>query len=93
MAGRYDGSIRINTLLNTDNFTGGVRNMRNDVNRLGRSIAGVRSSLGGLVKSLGVGLSIAGIVALGKQAIETASDIAEVQNVVDTAFGSMSYIM
>ncbi len=93
MAGRYDGSIRINTLLNTDNFTGGVRNMRNDVNRLGRSIAGVRSSLGGLVKSLGVGLSIAGIVALGKQAIETASDIAEVQNVVDTAFGSMSYKM
>lgn len=67
--------------------------MRNDVNRLGRSIAGVRSSLGGLVKSLGVGLSIAGIVALGKQAIETASDIAEVQNVVDTAFGSMSYKM
>lgn len=91
MTGGYDGSIRINTLLNTDNFTGGVRRMRNDVDRLGKSIAGVRKSMSGLARSLGVGLSIAGIVALGKQAIETASDIEEVQNVVDTAFGNMAY--
>lgn len=49
----------------------------------------VRSLLG----ALGLSLGIAGLVALGKQAIETASDIQEVQNVVDTAFGSMSYKM
>lgn len=76
---QYDGSIRINTLLNTRDFTSSFR-------RLGTSIRG-------LLGSLGLGLGIAGLVALGKQAIETASDIQEVQNVVDTAFGSMSYKM
>lgn len=78
MAG-YDGSIRINTLLNTRDFETSFR-------RLG-------SSIRGLLGTLGFGLSIAGLVALGKQAIDTASDIQEVQNVVDTAFGSMSYKM
>ncbi len=76
---QYDGSIRINTLLNTRDFETSFR-------RLGTSIRG-------LLGSLGLGLGIAGLVALGKQAIETASDIQEVQNVVDTAFGSMSYKM
>lgn len=76
---QYDGSIRINTLLNTRDFETSFR-------RLGTSIRG-------LLGTLGFGLSIAGLVALGKQAIDTASDIQEVQNVVDTAFGSMSYKM
>lgn len=76
---QYDGSIRINTLLNTSDFVSSFR-------RLGTSIRG-------LLGTLGFGLSIAGLVALGKQAIDTASDIQEVQNVVDTAFGSMSYKM
>lgn len=76
---QYDGSIRINTLLNTRDFQTSFR-------RLGTSIRG-------LLGSLGLGLGIAGLVALGKQAIETASDIQEVQNVVNTAFGSMSYKM
>lgn len=78
MAG-YDGSIRINTLINDKGFINGFK-------RLG-------SSIRGLIGSLGFGLGIAGLVALGKQAIDTASDIQEVQNVVDTAFGSMSYKM
>ena len=51
------------------------------------------NSLRGMIGSLGFGLGIAGLVALGKQAIDTASDIQEVQNVVDTAFGSMAYKM
>ncbi len=76
MAG-YDGSIRINTLLNTKNFERSFK-------QLGMSI---KSILG----TLGFGLSIAGLVKLSKQAIDTASDMQEVQNVVDTAFGSMSY--
>lgn len=78
MAG-YDGSIRINTLLNTRDFE--------------TSFRGLGTSIRGLLGSLGLGLGIAGLVALGKQAIDTASDIQEVQNVVDTAFGSMSYKM
>lgn len=76
---QYDGSIRINTLLNTRDFVSSFRQLGN--------------SIRGLLGTLGFGLSIAGLVALGKQAIDTASDIQEVQNVVDTAFGSMSYKM
>ena len=78
MAG-YDGSIRINTLINDKGFINGFK-------RLG-------SSIRGLIGSLGFALGIAGLASLGKQAIDTASDIQEVQNVVDTAFGNMSYKM
>ena len=112
---QYDGSIRINTQLNTKNFERDSANLTSSMNRLGASlnrimtsfgrrfeksssnilsgIKRVESSLGGIISSLGFGLGIAGLVALGKQAIDTASDIQEVQNVVDTAFGSMSYKM
>lgn len=85
MAG-YDGSIRINTQLNTRDFERGARGLLSGINRLGNSLRGI-------IGSLGFGLGIAGLVALGKQAIDTASDIQEVQNVVDTAFGSMAYKM
>lgn len=61
-----------------------LRNINSGLQRASRSI---KSLLG----ALGLSLGIAGLVALGRQAIKTASDIQEVQNVVDTAFGSMSY--
>ena len=85
MAG-YDGSIRINTQIDQRGFERGARGLMQGMERLG-------SSLRGIISSLGFGLGITGLVALGKQAIDTASDIQEVQNVVDTAFGSMSYKM
>ncbi len=83
---QYDGSIRINTQLNTRGFERGARGLLSGVERLGNSLRGI-------IGSLGFGLGIAGLIALGKQAIDTASDIQEVQNVVDTAFGSMAYKM
>ena len=60
-----------------------LRNINSGLQRASRSI---KSLLG----ALGLSLGIAGLVAFGKQAIDTASDIQEVQNVVDTAFGGMS---
>lgn len=83
---QYDGSIRINTSIDQRGFERGSRELIQGMKRLG-------NSLRGMVSSLGFGLGIAGLVALGKQAVDTASDIQEVQNVVDTAFGSMSYKM
>lgn len=83
---QYDGSIRINTSIDQRGFERGSRGLIQGMTRLG-------NSLRGMVSSLGLGLGIAGLVAFGKQAIDTASDIQEVQNVVDTAFGSMSYKM
>lgn len=82
----YDGSIRINTAINTRGFDRGVSHLRDGVVSIGNSMSRI-------IKTFGFGLGIAGLVSLGKQAIDTASDIQEVQNVVDTAFGDMSYKM
>ena len=53
------------------------------------------SGLGTALAKLGVAISVVavikGLISLGKQAVELGSDIVEVQNVVDTAFGSMAY--
>lgn len=74
--GQYDGSIRIDTSLNTKNFNAALGKITNAVKKLGAAV--------------GVSLGIAALVKFGKEAIDLASDIEEVQNVVDTAFGSMS---
>lgn len=54
-------------------------------------IGGLKSSLSGLVKAAGAALVSYGLFEFGKQAIELGSNVAEVQNVVDTAFGDMAY--
>lgn len=74
--GQYDGSIRIDTSLNTKNFNAALGKITNAVKKLGAAV--------------GVSLGITALVKFGKEAIDLASDIEEVQNVVDTAFGSMS---
>lgn len=76
MAAGYDGSIRIDTKINTKSFNAGI--------------AGMTQSLKGLAGALGLAVGVAALARIGKQAISLASDIEEVQNVVDTAFGSMS---
>lgn len=83
---QYDGAIRIDTKLNTKRFEKDSKTLISGMQKLGKSINGI-------IGSLGFAIGIAGLVALGKQAIETASNIEEVQNVVNTAFGSMSYKM
>jgi len=56
-----------------------------------KSLGKMDVAIKGLKRS--IGSLLAGLVMLGKQAVEIASDIQEVQNVVDTAFESMSYKM
>lgn len=72
---QYDGSIRINTKLNTDGFNSGIKSMM--------------GSLGGITKLLGIALSTASLIKFGKESIGLASDLAEVDNVVNKAFGNM----
>lgn len=62
-----------------------------------KSIGGITSALGGLgsVVStiggiIGAAFSVAKIVSFGKACIDLGSDLAEVQNVVDVVYGSMS---
>lgn len=81
-----------------------TQSMENDFDNLGRT--GVRSmnnikdstnQLGSVLKKVGgllaSAFAINKLIQVGKQAINIASDVQEVQNVVDTAFGDMSYKM
>ena len=63
-----------------------AENVNKKMNQIGSTIKRV----GAIIAAT---FSVRAIVNFGKQAVETASDLQEVQNVVDTAFGSMSYKM
>ena len=82
--GNSDGKVVIDTQLNNKGFVKGI-------NGLGSQLGG----LGSVVKKLGATIASAfavrAIVNFSKECIELGSNIAEVQNVVDTAFGDMSY--
>lgn len=75
MSAYYDGSIRINTKLNTQGFNTGMQRMT--------------ASLGKLAATIGVAFSVTALVKMGNQAIDLASDIQEVDNVVSKSFGNM----
>lgn len=72
----YDGSIRIDTLLSTKGFS-------NSLNKISASVKK-------LAATVGIAFGVSGLIKFGKEAINLSSDIQEVQNVVDVAFGSMS---
>lgn len=50
----------------------------------------IKSALGKIGKAVAVAFSVTALVSFGKSCIELGSDLAEVQNVVDVTFGSMS---
>lgn len=86
MSGNYDGCIRINTKIDSGGFNKGVNSLSNGV----KSLTGAFVKLG---SAIGLAMGIGALVQFGKEAINLASDLEEVQNVVDVAFGSMSYKM
>ena len=81
--GKSDGKVVIDTSLDNEGFIKGVK--------------GLRSQLGGLqsvVRKLGTVIAsvfaVRSIVNFSKECIELGSNVAEVQNVVDVAFGDMT---
>ena len=73
----YDGSIRIDTKMDTKGFNKGMNGMTNAMKGFA---------------SIFVKVKIAQmIVEIGKSAVNMASQLQEVQNVVDTAFGNMAH--
>ncbi len=82
----YDGSLKFDTKINTEGFTRGTNTIKTQANAL-------KGTLASLARTVGLAFSLTALVAFGKQAIDTASDLQEVQNVVDTAFGDMAYKM
>lgn len=79
MAGNYDGSIRIDTQINTQPISTGISQIENKIK--------------GLASAVGLAFGVKELIEFGSKANSAASDLAEAQNVVDTAFGEMSYKM
>lgn len=96
-----DGKVTIQTQLNSEGFkkdvndltrngTRSFNTLNNSVIKTEHSINNMAGSLKRIAGLLATGFSIGSLIKFGKQSLELASDLTEVQNVVDTAFGSMS---
>lgn len=79
-----DGKVVIDTSLNNRGFTRGVNNLKGELGGLGSVV----KKLGGVIVAA---FSVKALVNFGKAAVELGSNVAEVQNVVDVAFGDMAY--
>lgn len=79
---RYDGSVVFSTKLDNTGFIKGIKGLPSALN-------GVKGALSKVGAAVGVAFGVRALVNFGKEAISLASDLEEVQNVVDTAFGSM----
>lgn len=75
-----DGYLNFNTKVDTKGFNRGTKNVAN-------GLQGLKGALASVGKAAAATFSVAKLVQFGKQAVELASDIQEVQNVVDVAFG------
>lgn len=83
---KYDGSIILSTKVDTTGLNKGMSTMKSGVSSLTASF----SKLAGVI---GIAFGVGALVSFGKRAVELASDLQEVQNVVDVAFGNMAYRM
>lgn len=81
--GRSDGSVIIDTLVDTRGFGKGINTMQ-------KQMGGLSGAVGKLGVAIAAAFGIRQLVKFGKSAIELGSDLEEVQNVVDVTFTSMS---
>lgn len=80
---KSDGSVIIDTKLNTDGFGKSVSSLKGQFGSLGSAA----KKLGGLIAAA---FSVKVLVDFGKEAIQLGSDLQEVQNVVDVTFTTMN---
>ena len=80
---KADGSIIIDTRIDTKGFQSGSVNLQSQFSKL----AGAAKKLG---VAIGGAFAVGKIVQFGKEAVQLGSDLQEVQNVVDVTFGSLS---
>ena len=81
--GKPDGSVLVNTVMDTSGITKGISAIKGGVQGIGSAVG----KLGMLVAGA---FSIKALVEFSKQCIEVGSDLEEVQNVVNVTFGAMS---
>lgn len=110
-----DGSIILDTSIDTSGITKGAKKIKPEVERATKStkdlgnefeqigkkgkqsfkeiddgLNNLKSALGDLASTIGLSFGLDSLIDFGQKAIGLASDIQEVQNVVDTSFGEMS---
>lgn len=78
-----DGSIIIDTRLDTSGIDNGVSRIKQSFNGLGSAVKKIGLLIGGA-------FAVGKLVQFGKECVELGSDLAEVQNVVDVTFTTMS---
>lgn len=69
--------------------TKAMNQISNSMNGATKSIGSLKSSLKGIISTLGLVFSLKALINLGQQAVDVASDLTEVDNVVQKAFGNM----
>lgn len=79
-----DGKVIIDTSLNNKGFIKGI-------NRMSAQTNGLTASVKKLGTAIASAFAVRSLISFGKECIELGSNIAEVQNVVDVAFGDMAY--
>ena len=70
-----------------------ANNIKKVVSVVGGAVNNIKSKFNILNSTLARGLSLTALVAVGKKGLELSSDLAEVQNVVETTFGKSSNII
>lgn len=83
MAIKKDGTVIIDTRVDTKGFNKGVGNMQ-------KSVTGLIGSISKIGAAVGLAFGVKALIDFGKEAVNLASDLEEVQNVVDTVFGNMA---
>ena len=78
-----DGSVIIDTRMDTSGVQNGVSAIKKSFNGLGSAVKKVGLLIGGI-------FAIGKLAQFGKECVELGSDLAEVQNVVDVTFTTMS---
>nr|DAN10971.1 MAG TPA: minor tail protein [Caudoviricetes sp.] len=78
-----DGSVIIDTRMDTTGVRNGVSAIKQSFNGLGSAVKRIGLLIGGA-------FAVGKLVQFGKECVELGSDLAEVQNVVDVTFTSMS---
>lgn len=87
-----DGSVIIDTRMDTTGVRNGVSAIKQSFNGLGSAVK--KTGLGSAVKKIGMliggAFAVGKLAQFGKECVELGSDLAEVQNVVDVTFTTMS---
>lgn len=81
--GKSDGTVYVDTRVNTDGFGSGM-------NKMQKQVGGLSGSFKKLGLVIAAAFSVKALVDFSRKAIELGSDLQEVQNVVDTVFTTMS---